>query len=666
MTCISLGRAGLFPLALLAAALAAGCPRPSTPTPKTGGPAPDDAPKITAGHTGPIDIKTLTVDNTPQEWWTRRDDTPWADETSLDGEKTLDADHTMANGTVIPANTYMRWRRLLPGYDVNPGDMYREENDEHFMKAHAGADHKFSGPGPHGENRMMIGSIGQPSNLNPILAQDTASSDIVYFVFARLIDIDHNWEPVPQLAEGFTISPDGLVYTYYMREGATFSDGNPITAHDVEFTYSSINNPDVNSPRKGDFGDLDRVEVIDDYTVAFHLKQVYSPFDKQPTYGIMPRDAFNLPENRDMNTADFNLNPIGGGPYVFEKSEGEDYYLRANPDFYGRKAPIDQIIFKRTPGLELEQKMLERNEIDLGAVLIADLDKVQKEHPEIREFRTAYGLSYSYMGFNHKSAFFNDLKVRQAIAHAVNRQNLVDQVILGHGSICNANIPPMSPYFKGDVPTYEYNPTKAKDLLTQAGWADSDGDGILDKGGRKFSFELLTNEGNNYRKKTAELIQADLKAVGIEAKPRIIEWSSFINQFIHEHNFEAFILGWSLSVDPDDYTIFHSTQYEEGLNYGFYANPTVDQLLEEGRRTVGRENRIPIYHRIQEELAKDLPYLFLYYTKKQGGILKRIQGHPQVEPNDSSYLVPPLSAYTWWVKGFEPKDSGPMLSATEG
>lgn len=649
--------------------LATGCPGSG------GGGGPQGGGQGTKGGSTPVSTELAkdsysnwTTANTPKDWWTKREDTPWADSDLMVGEDVkLEEEKTITVGAtqiVLPAGTSMWWRRLKPGYDVLPDKLYQESRDEHYKRLHPdGAPHKYSGPGPFGANQMIIGSIGKSSNLNPILLQDTASSDIVTFVFNRLISIDEKWNPIPQLAEGFTVAPDGSSYTYFIRPGVTFSDGTEVTAQDVEFTYSSILDDNVPSPRKGDFKDLDRIEVLDDYTITFHMKTPFAPWLRSNVgYGIIPRTQFDLDENRDWNAADFNRYPIGGGPYKLDKYEGEDVHLVRNEAYFGKPAPIERIIFKKTPSSELEQKQLQAAEIDLGAIMIQDLDKVGTEHPEIRQFRTAVGLGYSYMGFNHKSTFFKDLQVRQAIAHAVNRDNLISQVIKGHGELCNANIPPMSPYYDPTVKGYEYNVEKAKQLLEAAGWKDSDGDGIREKDGRPFRFDLITNEGNPYRNQTAVLIQSDLKLVGIDARPRLIEWSSFTQNFIRKHNFEAFILGWSLGVDPDDFSIFHSSQFDDGLNYGFYSNATVDELLLKGQVTVDEDERKGIYSQIQHELARDLPYLFLFYNKKSGGAQKRLEALPQVEPNDSSYVVPPMDASTWQVKGYGPAIGGPASS----
>lgn len=650
--------------------LATGCPSGSgsqgeTPKAQNG---PGETPVAPDTNLSTSSYDNWTVDNTPAEFWTKRDDTPWADSPQMIGENVkLTEDKTITLGTtemVFPAGTAMTWRRVKPGYDVLTDLQYQESRDENFKKLHPdGATHEYSGPGPHGENQLIIGSIGKSVNLNPILTQDTASSDIVQFIFSRLVDIDERWQPIPQLAEGFTVAADGKSYTFFLRQGTKFSDGTEITAHDVEFTYSSILDENVPSPRKGDFVSMDRIEVHDDYTLTFYMTKPYAPFTRGNVgYGIIPRAQFDLELNRDWNSADFNRFPIGGGPYILDKYDNDDVYLKANPEYFGKKASIETLIFKKTPSQELEQKQLENHEIDLGSILIQDLDKVGTAHPEIKQNRTAYGLSYNYLGFNHKSTFFKDLQVRQAIAHAVNRDNLIQQVIKGHGAICNANIPPMSPYYNPDTVGYEFNVEKAKQLLESAGWKDTNGDGIREKDGRDFRFDLITNDGNPYRKQICELVQSDLKLVGIDAKPRIIEWSSFIEQFIHAHNFEAFVLGWSLGVDPDDYTIFHSTQHDGGLNYGFYNNPKVDQLLEQGQITVDEEARKLVYHQIQQELSQDLPYLFLFYVKKAGGILKRVEGHPQIEPNATAYLVPPMDASQWWIKGYGPQQSGPTAS----
>lgn len=665
----SLGGLALGLAAILT--IATGCPGNSTPSNGQNGQTPQGTDGTTAPDTNlsTSSYENWTIENTPAEWWTKREDTPWASHPEMVGEDIkLDAETSItleSGGTMtFPAGTSLWWRRLKPGYDILADKLYSEETDENFKRLHPdGAQHEFSGPGPFGENQLIIGSIGKSVNLNPILTQDTASSDINHFIFNRLIDIDERWQPVPQLAEGFAVAPDGTTYTYFLRKGVTFSDGTEVTAHDVEFTYSSILDENVPSPRKGDFVDLDRVEVNDDYTVTFHMKKPFAPWIRSNvSYGIIPRAQFDLEQNSDWNSADFNRYPIGGGPYILDKYEGDDVYLKANPNYFGKKPPLETIIFKKTPDQQIEQQQLTNHEIDLGSILIQDLDKVGTEHPEVRQFRTAYGLSYNYMGFNLKSAFFKDLKVRQAIAHAINRQNLIDQVIKGHGALCNANIPPMSPFFNPDTKGYDYNIEEAKKLLAEAGWTDSNNDGIVDKEGRKFSFDLITNEGNPYRKQIAELVQSDLKLIGIEAKPRLIEWSSFIEQFIRVSNFEAFILGWSLGVDPDDFTIFHSTQNKDGLNYGYYSNPDIDQLLEQGRVTIDEAQRKQIYFQIQDTLSKDLPYIFLFYGKKSGGALKRIDGLPKIEPNETSYLVPPLDASVWHLKGDAPSTTGPESS----
>ncbi len=221
--------------------------------------------------------------------------------------------------------------------------------------------------------------------------------------------------------------------------------------------------------------------------------------------------------------------------------------------------------------------------------------------------------SYTYMGFNLKYPLFKDKRIRQAIAHAIDKSEIVDVVLFGLGSPSTGPYVPKTWPYNPDVKKYEYNTEKAMQLLKEAGWEDTDGDGILDKGGEPFEFTILTNMGNRLRMNTATIIQWRLKKIGIKVEIRAIEWSTFINHFIHKKRFQAVIIGWGINIDPDQYDIWHSSKTrEKEFNFISYNNPEVDELLEKGRRTFDIEERKKAYFRIQEILAEELPYIFLY------------------------------------------------------
>jgi peptide/nickel transport system substrate-binding protein len=238
--------------------------------------------------------------------------------------------------------------------------------------------------------------------------------------------------------------------------------------------------------------------------------------------------------------------------------------------------------------------------------------------------------SYSYLGYNLKRPLFRDVRVRRAISHAINKQEIVDAVLLGLGSPAAVPYKPGTYWFNDRVKGPEYDPEKAKRLLAEAGWTDSDGDGVLDRQGERFQFEIITNKGNEQREKAATVIQRRLDEIGIKVTIKVIEWAAFINNFIDKRNFDAVILGWSLSPDPDQYDIWHSSKTRpKEFNFVSYANAEVDEVLEKGRRTFDRAERKKHYDRLQEVLDQEQPYTFLYVADALPIVHKRFHG---IEP----------------------------------
>jgi peptide/nickel transport system substrate-binding protein len=218
--------------------------------------------------------------------------------------------------------------------------------------------------------------------------------------------------------------------------------------------------------------------------------------------------------------------------------------------------------------------------------------------------------------------------VRQAFAYAINKQELIDGVLLGLGQIATGPLRPGTWAHTDKVKRYPYDPAKAKQLLADAGWKDRNGDGILrNKEGQPFAFTIRTNQGNDERKKAAEIIQQRLKEIGVQTDIQTIEWAAFLKEYIRQKRFEAIVLGWGTTSDPDQYAIWHSSQSgPEQLNSISYANPEVDALLEKGRATCHQSERVAVYQRIQEILAEDQPYVFLYYPDSLWAVSSRVRG----------------------------------------
>jgi peptide/nickel transport system substrate-binding protein len=255
--------------------------------------------------------------------------------------------------------------------------------------------------------------------------------------------------------------------------------------------------------------------------------------------------------------------------------------------------------------------------------------------------------SYTYLGYNLKKPLFADKRVRQAISYLINREEMIQGVLLGLGQVATGPYKPGTWAQNDHVKNYPYNPQRARELLAEAGCKDTNGDGILDKYGQPFTFEIITNQGNDVRSKCAEIIQRRLAENGIIVKIRVIEWAAFVNDFINKRKFDATLLGWTIPLDPDIYDVWHSSKTApEELNFVSYKNKEVDELLEKGRSIFDQEARKKCYDRIQEILAEEQPYTFLYVPDALPIVDARIRG---VEPA-------PLGIGHNFIKWYVPKE----------
>jgi peptide/nickel transport system substrate-binding protein len=234
--------------------------------------------------------------------------------------------------------------------------------------------------------------------------------------------------------------------------------------------------------------------------------------------------------------------------------------------------------------------------------------------------------SYIYLGYNLDEPRFQDRRVRQALTLAINKKEIIEGVLMGLGQEATGPYKPGAWYYNPNVPKFSYDPARAKALLRAAGWKQG-ADGVFAKDGKPFAFTILTNQGNTLRQHTAEIIQRRLQEIGIQVKIRTVEWATFIKEFIEKGHFEAVLLGWNTGLDPDQYDIWHSSKTRPGeLNFIHYKNPEVDKLLEEGRHTFDKEKRRRAYFRLQEILAEDQPYTFLFVPDSLPAISRRFRG----------------------------------------
>ena len=467
---------------------------------------------------------------------------------------------------------------------------------------------------------LNLSMSSSPSRLNPILANDSASSEISDWLFNGLFKYDKDGNPTVDLAKSYNFeTPTKLIIK--LRDNVLWHDKEKFTSKDVIFTYEQIINPKVFNSIKSNFKEVESVKALDDYTIEVIYKKPYFKAIETWMVGILPYHL--LKDEKDLMTSSFNKNPIGTGSYKLKEfKQGQDIELIANEDYFEGKPKIEKILYQFLPDPNTSFLYLKQQKLDIGGLSPIQVDRQLDDN-----FKNNYTImqkpsfSFSYLGFNLKSEKFKDIKVRQALSLAINRQELVDILFFGYGKVCNGPFLPGSFAYNEEIKTITQDINKAKELLKEAGYDENN----------PFSFEVVTNTGNDIRINAALILQYQLQKAGIKMNIRVMEWQAFLNTVVHPRNFEAVLLGWSMALMPDAYPIWHSTNSKlGGFNFVSYENKEVDNLIEKGNNTVNREELGKIYKEIFKIVTDDLPYLFLYIPDSISAVNKNIKN---VEPS---------------------------------
>ncbi|HTL71026.1 MAG TPA: peptide-binding protein [Candidatus Eisenbacteria bacterium] len=474
---------------------------------------------------------------------------------------------------------------------------------------------------------FVTASIAEPSNLIPFFATDTASSEISRLVFNGLVKYDKDLKLVGDLASDWRVSPDGLEIVFRLRAGVLWQDGVPFTAEDVVFTFQKLTDPAVPTPYGGDFEKVLSVTAPDPLTVKVVYKEPFSPGLASWGMGIVPR---HLLEKENLLKTPFSRRPVGTGPYMLKSwKTGERIDLVANPRYFEGAPDIGRYVFRVIPDQATSFLELETENLDSTALSPLQFAK-QTDSGFFREKYAKYrypSFGYVYIGYNLKNPLFSDVRVRRAIGLAIDKEEIIRVTLMGLGRVSTGPFLPGTWAYNDSVRPAPHDPAAARRLLAEAGWTDTDGDGIVDKDGRRFSFTILTNQGNDQRRMACEIIQKRLAEVGVEMKIQVVEWGTFLKEFIDKQRFEAVLLAWQLSRDPDIFDIFHSSKANPGeFNFISYKNEEVDRLLEEGRRLFPENERAAVYRRLHEILASEEPYTFLYVPDALPVVHRRFRG----------------------------------------
>ena len=500
-------------------------------------------------------------------------------------------------------------------------------------------------PGPVNGDALVEAALGEATNLIPALASDNASFAVIDRVYDGLVKLDRDLSLAPALAESWEFSEDRRTLTFKLRPGVRWHDGAPFTAADALFTYELMIDPATPTAYADAFQQIEKAEAVDDLTFRVTYRRPLAKALGSWTFAIMPA---HLLKGRPLENSPLARRPVGTGPYKLESWEaGQRVILAANDDYFEGRPRLDRVIIRIIPDLNAQMMELLAGQVDTMSLTPDQYE----EKSAAADFTSVYqvfrypAFSYGYLGFNLERPLFQDRRVRQALAYAIDKREIVDGVLLGLGRAANGPFKPDMWANNRRVEPYPFDQGKARSLLAEAGWADTDGDGLLDKDGRPFRFTIATNQGNKVREQTAALIQARLKEIGVEAQIRVIEWAAFLKEYLDRHNFDAIVMGWTIPTDPDMFDIWHSSKNQPGeLNFISYKNEEVDRLVDEARFILDQDERKKSYDRVQEILREDAPYVFLYVPDALPAVARRFVG-PEVGPgglghNFNQWYVP--------------------------
>ncbi len=485
---------------------------------------------------------------------------------------------------------------------------------------------------------------GAPKNLDPRFATSDFCVKLSRLVFGALVTIDNQTgEPELDLAHSITqASP--IRYDIELRKDALWHDGQPVTSEDVRYTLMTLDDPLVKSPFAGVSARIDKIEVRGPHGLTIHLKEPHAPFLSDLAMGIVPSHLLAAKGQFEAGQV------VGSGPFRFlSQSEGAWVALEANDRYYGGAPKLPRVIFRVMPDDNTRLLAMMGGSGQMAQNATAPLMlPVLKEDPDL-VIESALSFKYTYLGLNVSTPKLKDVRVRQALALGIDRDEIIRYKFNGTAQKATGLLAPSHWAYKGDVDTWEHDPARARALLDAAGYPDPDGDGPRMR--LELTYKTTTNK---FRQSIADLIAAQLAEIGVGIKVVAYEWGTFFGD-IKSGNFEICALQWPSVTEPDLYAwIFHSSNIPSpenrsaGANRGRYANPALDALLDRGRQEIDRERRKAIYAEVQAILARDLPYISLFHEDNILVRHKDLKGY-EIVPNArfrglerASFGAPPL------------------------
>jgi len=508
-------------------------------------------------------------------------------------------------------------------------------------------------PGAQGEpvkgGTFTVGTFSDAGTMQPLLSQDTTSAAYVALHYDAplwrrnedTLDVDTRYGT----AESFQVSADGMTLTFKMKPNVLWSDGRPITAQDYKFTFDKMMDPKVDYPYRSLFRQFESFAAPDDRTVVVRLKEAFCPAIDYTSIDPIPKHVF---ESVDINDNPYNQKPVvGSGPWLLQEwRKDSEAIFTANEKFYLGRPYIDRYVYRVVKDATVTYSMLKTGEVDQSGIEAVDWEDAKRQ-PNIQTFNYyPVGANWTFIGYNMRNDLLKDVRVRQALAHAMDRRKFIDAIRLGHAKPINSIYASASWAYTDDVPKYEFDVARAKQLLDAAGWRTppNDPNGVRVKDGKPMRMRIFYNAGNKEREQLATIAQQYAKGVGVELEVIAEEWNAYLNRVTKTRDMELYVLGWSSGIEP------HAAQNiwvtDGAQNTSSFSNAQVDELFPRGAAVPGcsQAERKKVYVEIQKLISADPPYIFMWENESLSGLNNRFV------PNKMARLGYGYRPWEWYSK----------------
>ncbi|RME00264.1 MAG: hypothetical protein D6814_03860 [Calditrichaeota bacterium] len=489
----------------------------------------------------------------------------------------------------------------------------------------------------------IIGIKGDFDSFNELNAADADALQVIqHMLFMTLTRHNASLEIVPYLARAWEFSEDGKILTYHLRTDIFWSDGVPTTARDVAFTYQLATHPKVAYPASSRFDLTRRVQALNDSTVKFYFKRAYPEALLDTQMPILPAHILEKVPVEQMQEAAFNRRPVTNGPFRLRSwLPNQKLVFEANPDFAAGPPRLQRVIFVIVPDEAVLLTHLLSGEVDLVPACSPNNAPLLLSDNRVRAVRYP-GREFTFVAWNFKNELFTP-KVRQALTYALNRQEILKTVLNGYGRLARGPFMPFVWAYWEDLPEYNYNLNKARELLREDGWRFSASRGLWYKNERPLEFSLKLHSASQQHTDTAILMQAQWRKLGVKVQLEPVAWNLLIRQVLEERDFDAVLLAWDSDFGVNPAPLWHSSAIESGYNFIGYKNAAVDSLIEHGRAAANPAQAMPYWIAFQRLLLRDCPYSFLYLPDKLAGVNRRLRG---VKLDVRGFLA---NVCQWWI-----------------